>query len=71
MIKSVTAQHIFYGASSEKEIVGRWIWSDGFFASTVGKHEDEQMIFKYVKNHGKIYKPTHQNYQIELDFGLD
>ena len=72
MIKSVTARHIFLRCPQvKKKLWGGEFWSDGFFASTVGKHGDEQMISKYVKNQGKTYKPTHQNHQIELDFGLD
>ena len=72
MIKSVTARHIFLRCPQvKKKLWGGEFWSDGFVASTVGKHGDEHMISKYVKNQGKTYKPTHQNYQIELDFGLD
>ena len=35
---------------------------DGYFASTVGKHGDEQMIGKYVQNQGKTYQKLHSDY---------
>jgi REP element-mobilizing transposase RayT len=41
-------------------------WSDGYFASSVEKHGDEQMIGKYVKNQGAAYQKIHQDYQLAL-----
>lgn len=41
----------------------KFIEIDGYFASTVGKHGDEKMIKKYVKNQGKEYMQLHRNDQ--------
>ena len=49
----------------KEELWGGEVWSDGYFISTVGKHGDEAMIEKYVKNQGsKDYQVLHQ----QLDF---
>ena len=51
MIKSLTAREVFKRCPQvKKQLWGGEFWSDGFFASTVGKHGDEQMISRYVKN---------------------
>jgi REP element-mobilizing transposase RayT len=42
-------------SSCEKQLWGGEFWSDSYFASTVGKHGDENMIRKYVQNQGKEY----------------
>src|SRR5271170_4132500 len=53
MIKSLTAREIFKRCPEVKKILwGGEFWTDGYFASTVGKHGDENMIGKYVKNQG-------------------
>ena len=68
MIKSLTARHIFKLCPQVKDLLwGGEFWTDGFFASTVGKHGDENMIANYVKNQGKEYKTMYQNHQIELE----
>jgi len=36
----------------KKKLWSGEFWSDGYFASTVGKHGDEAMIGKYVKGQG-------------------
>ncbi len=57
MIKSLTARHIFKECSEvKKQLWGGEFWSDGFFASTVGKHGDEAKIANYVKNQGSDAK---------------
>jgi|GEM_PF-4864747 len=46
--------------TAEDSILG-WggeFWSDGFFASTVGKQGDEAKIANYVKNQGSDAKFT-------------
>ena len=49
----------------KEELWGGEFWSDGYFVSIVGKHGDEKMIGKYVKNQGsKDYQVLHQ----QLDF---
>jgi len=57
IIKSVTARQIFRLCPEvKKKLWGGEFWTDGYFASTVGKHGNENMIGKYVKNQGKEYK---------------
>lgn len=57
MIKSLTARHIFKECPEvKKQLWGGEFWSDGFFASTVGKHGDESKIANYVKNQGSDAK---------------
>jgi len=72
MIKSLTAREIFQRCPQvKKQLWGGEFWSDGYFASTVGKHGDEKMIQKYVHDQGKSYKKLsykklHSNDQLEL-----
>ena len=50
MIKSLTAREILNKYPEvEKQLWGGEFWSDGYFASTVGKHGNEDMILNYVK----------------------
>ena len=57
MIKSLTARRIFKECPEvKKQLWGGEFWSDGFFASTVGKHGDEAKIANYVKNQGSDAK---------------
>ncbi|NCT45074.1 MAG: IS200/IS605 family transposase, partial [Microcystis aeruginosa G11-09] len=39
---------------------------DGYYASTVGKHGDEGMIARYVKEQDKEYLQLHQNLQLTI-----
>ena len=56
LIKSITAREIFRSCPHvKKQLWGGEFWSDGYFASTVGRHGDENMIKKYVQNQGKEY----------------
>ena len=66
VIKSITAREVLKKCPKVKEeLWGGEFWSDGYFVSTVGKHGDENMIGKYVKNQGsKDYQVLHQ----QLDF---
>jgi len=64
-IKSVTARQIFRLCPHvKKQLWGGEFWTDGYFTSTVGKHGNENMIGKYVKNQGKEYKKLHEDYQL-------
>ena len=57
------------GPQVKKRLWGGEFWSDGYFASTVGKHGDEQMIAKYVKQQGKevsVYQKLHSDHQLAL-----
>jgi len=65
MIKSLTAREIFKKCPHvKKQLWGGEFWSDGYFASTVGKHGDENMISKYVKKQGGEYVKLHQCQQL-------
>ena len=67
MIKSISAREIFKKCPYvKKQLWGGEFWSDGFFASTVGKHGNESMIGNYVKNQGQEYEKIHSNYQLTL-----
>ena len=67
MIKSLSAREIFKKCPHvKKQLWGGEFWSDGYFASTVGKHGDESMIQSYVKNQGKTYTQLHKNHQLAL-----
>ena len=44
MIKSITAREVFRRCPKvKKQLWGGEFWTDGYFASTVGKHGDEQI----------------------------
>jgi REP element-mobilizing transposase RayT len=65
MIKSITAREIFRRCPQvKKQLWGGEFWTDGYFASTVGKHGDENVIGKYVKNQGGRYHSLHQDAQL-------
>ena len=65
MIKSLTAREIFKRCPHvKKQLWGGEFWSDDYFASTVGKHGDENMISKYVKEQGGEYVKLHQSQQL-------
>ena len=67
LIKSMTAREIFRSCPQvKKQLWGGEFWSDGYFASTVGKHGDETIIRRYVKNQGTKYNKLHSDYQIDL-----
>jgi len=54
ILKSLTAREVFLWCPHvKKQLWGGEFWSDGYFASTVGKHGDEGMISRYVQNQGK------------------
>ena len=67
MIKSLTAREIFRRCPHVKKALwGGEFWSDGYFASTVGKHGNETIIGNYVKGQGGDYQKLHSNYQLAL-----
>ena len=67
LIKSLTAREIFKRCPQvKKKLWGGEFWTDGYFASTVGKHGDEALIGRYVKNQGNEYKKIHASYQLAL-----
>ena len=65
MLKSLTAREVFKRCPQvKKKLWGGEFWSDGYFASTVGKHGDESMIGKYVKSQGMEYSKLHEDRQL-------
>jgi putative transposase len=67
MVKSLTAREIFRRCPQvKKKLWGGEFWSDGYFASTVGKHGDETMIGRYVKSQGREYHKLHSAQQLTL-----
>jgi putative transposase len=67
MIKSLTAREIFRRCPQvKKQLWGGEFWTDGYFASSVGKHGDEKMIACYVKNQGNEYLKLHEDKQLMM-----
>ena len=67
MIKSLTAREIFKQCPEvKKQLWGGEFWSDGYFASTVGKHGDEKTIARYVQNQGNTYEMIYESRQLRL-----
>jgi putative transposase len=67
VIKSITAREIFKRCPQvKKQLWGGEFWTDGYFASTVGKHGNESMIAKYVKQQGGSYHKLHEDRQLML-----
>jgi REP element-mobilizing transposase RayT len=67
MLKSLTAREIFRQCPQvKKQLWGGEFWTDGYFATTVGKHGDEHMIANYVKEQGKNYEKLHEDRQLRL-----
>ena len=67
LVKSLSARELFRRCPELKKILwGGELWTDGYFASTVGKHGDEAMIGKYVRNQGGEYQALHSDHQLGL-----
>jgi len=67
VIKSITAREVFQRCPQvKKRLWGGEFWSDGYFASTVGKHGDEAKIGQYVQSQGQTYKKLHEDWQLSL-----
>ena len=67
IIKSLTAREVFRRCPQVKQqLWGGEFWSDGYFASTVGKHGDEALIANYVKQQGNKYEQLYENRQLRL-----
>ena len=67
VIKSITAREIFRRCPQvKKELWGGEFWTDGYFASTVGRHGNERMIGNYVKRQGQTYRKLHEDRQLAL-----
>ena len=67
MLKSLTAREVFRQCPQVKnQLWGGEFWTDGYFASTVGKHGSENTIANYVKAQGESYDKLHENRQLAL-----
>lgn len=66
-LKSLTAREILKRCPFVKKTLwGGELWIDGYFASTVGKHGDENMIGKYVKSPSGKYQKRHTDQLLTL-----
>ena len=67
IIKSLTAREVFRRCPQVKrQLWGGEFWTDGYYGSSVGKHGNEDMIGKYVKNQGMEYEKLHEDRQLAL-----
>ncbi|CAN5376408.1 IS200/IS605 family transposase [soil metagenome] len=69
VIKSLTAREVFRQCPQvKKQLWGGEFWTDGYFASTVGKHGNEHAIGNYVREQGQeqAYTPLHVDHQLAL-----
>ena len=67
VIKSLTAREIFRLCPHiKKQLWGGEFWSDGYFASSVGRHGDEDTIGSYVRGQGQEYQKLHEDRQLAL-----
>ena len=67
IIKSLTAREIFRRCPEvKKRLWGGEFWTDGYFASTVGRHGNEKAIGAYVRRQGSGYRKLHEERQLAL-----
>ncbi len=67
VIKSITVREIFRLCPHVKtQLWGGEFWSDGYFASSVGRHGDENTIKDYVKGQGLKYQKIYEDRQLAL-----
>ncbi len=67
IIKSLTAREIFRRCPQVKrQLWGGEFWTDGYFASTVGRHGNERTIGDYVQKQGGAYRQLHEDRQLAL-----
>ena len=68
IIKSLTAREVFKRCPHvKKKLWGGEFWSDGYFASTVGRHGNEDTVRSYVHNQGQEdYEVLHRDDQLEF-----
>jgi len=66
-IKSITAREVFRRCPEVKtQLWGGEFWTDGYYASSVGKHGNEETIKNYVKQQGYDYHQLHEDRQLKL-----
>ena len=67
LIKSITAREVFRLCPHvKKDLWGGEFWSNGYFASSVGKHGNENTVKNYVKGQGLEYQKLHDDKQLTL-----
>ena len=70
IIKSITAKRVFERCPEvKKQLWGGEFWTKGYYAGTVSKHGDEELISSYVKNQGRNpaeYKKLYEDRQLTL-----
>ncbi len=68
MIKSLTAREIFKRCPwVKKQLWGGEFWTDGYFATTGGRHGSEDTVKRYVHNQGQVdYEELHRDDQLAL-----
>ena len=70
IIKSITAKRVFERCPEvKKQLWGGEFWTKGYYAGTVSKHGDEELISSYVKNQGRNpaeYKKLYADRQLKL-----
>jgi len=58
---AVTAREIFKQCPEvKKQLWGGEFFSDGYFATTVGNHGNEQQIAKYIQQQGVNYEKLYE-----------
>ena len=66
-LKSITARELFFRHKKIKGLLwGGNLWTSGYYANTVGKYGNEEVISNYVKNQRKEYKRIYKG-QLKLD----
>jgi putative transposase len=67
IIESLTAREVFRRCPEvRKRLWGGEFWTDGYFASTVGRHGNEKAIGAYVRRQGLSYRKLHEERQLAL-----
>jgi len=67
MIKSLTTREVFKRCPQVKGILwGGEFRTDGYFANTVGRHGNENIISEYVRKQGNKYHKLHEDRQLSL-----
>ena len=68
MLKSIAVREIFRQHQEVKQLWGGKFWTDGDYGSTVGKHDNEDTSFQYLRNQGteKEYNVLHKAQQLVL-----
>lgn len=67
MLKSLTAKEVFKRCPHvKKKLWGGEFWTDGYYASTVGKHGNENTIGDYDKKQGTKYQKLYEDRQLPM-----